>query len=517
MLSRSRSLLTKFLVLVVPIVVLCSVAASGLSTYLNAQDLQRQLGQEMMNVVATEGVALALPLWNYRSDNTQSIVDAILVNPNISGVRVTDNFNTVIAEGGTLAAGDGRWAITTPILSPVAGDAAYIGRLFLTYNDHQIRRTVRERLLSDASLVAALILALSLGAAVAHAVAIGRPLTRFVRAIRRAEDPTLRQPVPVTARDEIGDIMAAYNRLLHRLGEEEEERRRANDALRVERDRAEDALRHLKAAQDSLIQAEKLAALGGLVAGMAHEMNTPIGNALVAASFVVDQTVAMEATLADGKLRAQALRDYLAATRETVGHVVDSCDRAAGLVRSFKMVAADPGEQDRSTVPLSAVIDMALAPFPERTAARHPIHAEVIGADGTDGDAVIGNPVIGNAVIDSYPSLLAEVLTALLRNATTHAYPNGAEGAVRLTARAEADRVVFEVADDGCGIDPDALPRIFDPFFTTDRRIGSGIGLHFVHNALARTLNGRIVVETAVGRGSCFRLTLPRRLDQPLA
>lgn len=499
----------KFLVLVVPIVVLCSVAASGLSTYLNAQDLQRQLGQEMMNVAATEGVALALPLWNYRSDNTQSIVDAILVNPNVSGVRVTDNFNTVIAEGGALAAGDGHWTITTPILSPVAGDAAYIGRLFIAYNDRQIHRTVRERLMSDASLVAALIVALSVGAAVAHAVAIGRPLTRFVRAIRRAEDPNLRQPVPVATRDEIGDIMAAYNRLLHRLGEEEEERRRANDALRVERDRAEDALRHLKAAQDSLIQAEKLAALGGLVAGMAHEMNTPIGNALVAASFLVDQAAAMEATLAGGKLRAQALRDYLAATRETAGHVVDSCDRAAGLVRSFKMVAADPGEQDRSTVPLSAVIDMALAAFPERAVAHHPIHTEVIGAE--DG-AVNGEPVI-----DSYPSLLAEVLTALLRNATTHAYPNGAGGAVRLTARAEADRVIFEVADDGCGIDPDALPRIFDPFFTTDRRIGSGIGLHFVHNALARTLNGRIAVDTEVGRGSCFRLTLPRRLDQPLA
>ena len=488
-----RSLLNKFLILVVPVVILCSLAASTLSTYLNAKDLERQLGQEMMNVAATEGPALALPLWNYAKDNIQSIVDAILVNPNINAVRVTDNFETTLADGIKPVDAAGRWMIAVPILSPVAGDAAYIGRLAITYNDTQIRRTVRERLVSDAILVAALIVAVSAGAAVAHTLAIGRPIGRFVRAIRRAEDPTLRQPVPVTTRDEIGAIMAAYNRLLHRLGEEEEERRRANEALRVERDRAEEALRDLKAAQESLIQAEKLAALGALVSGMAHEMNTPIGNSLVAASFLADQTAAMEAVLAEGKLRAQTLREYLASMRETAGHLVEGCNRAASLVSNFKMVAAEPVERDRAPLPLLAVVETALLSM---RAPRHPV-----AVDGVDG-----------LMIDSYPALLAEVLAALLRNATTHAFPNGTVGEVRLSARAEDDRIVIEVADDGCGIAPDILPRIFDPFFTTDRRVGSGIGLHFVHNAMVRTLNGRIAVETEPGRGTRFRLTLPQSL-----
>ena len=259
--------------------------------------------------------------------------------------------------------------------------------------------------------------------------------------------------------------------------------------------RAEQALRQ---AQQDLIQAEKMASLGSLVAGVAHEINTPLGNTLTASSHLYDKVVELSAMLEENRLRRADLVAFVNLLTETTRLMVANCERAAELVQSFKQVAVDQTSGERRRFDLKGYIEevlLSLRPRLRKTGHRItvecPAHLE----------------------IDGYPGAVSQLLTNFLLNSLMHAYGPGDAGHIAIRVRPPEEGVVeLAYSDDGKGIPPELLARIYDPFFTTRRGTGgSGLGLHVVYNLVAGTLRGQISVESEPGRGTCFRVRFPLR------
>ncbi|HYD65030.1 PAS domain S-box protein [Azospirillum sp.] len=279
------------------------------------------------------------------------------------------------------------------------------------------------------------------------------------------------------------------------------DRKTAESELTAAKEAAEHALNDLRVAQESLIQAETMASLGQLVAGVAHEINTPIGIGLTAATHIAEQTERLRGLFGKGAVRRSDFADYLQAVEEGSRLLVSNINRAAELVQSFKQVAVDQSSGGRRAFDLKTYIDevlFSLQPRLKRTRV-------TVSVDCPD-----------DLTMDSYPGALSQVLTNLMINAVVHAYGEGAAGHVRIAVHGEGeDAVALDFVDDGKGIPPDVLPRIFDPFFTTKRgEGGSGLGLHIVYNTVSRVLGGRLSVDSRLGEGTRFTLNLPRVAPQ---
>ena len=276
------------------------------------------------------------------------------------------------------------------------------------------------------------------------------------------------------------------------------ERKQAETQARAARDTAEAALRELQAAQANLIQAEKMASLGSLVAGVAHEINTPLGNTLTASSHLQDKVVEFGAMLEANRLRRSDLVGFVGLLTETTRLMVTNCERAAELVQSFKQVAVDQTSGERRRYDLKDYIDEVLLSLrPQLRKTGHRITVECPE----------------HLEIDGYPGALSQLLTNFLLNSLMHAYEPGATGLISINVRQLEDGLIeLAYADDGKGIPKEMLGRIYDPFFTTRRGSGgSGLGLHIVYNLVTGTLRGQISVASDTGRGTCFTVRFPSR------
>ncbi len=288
------------------------------------------------------------------------------------------------------------------------------------------------------------------------------------------------------------------------LEEANEELRRRETIIADQRDQLAaqvvelgEAHRQLIETKDSLVQAEKMASLGGLVAGVAHELNTPMGIALTAGTHLCDNLKGLDQTVADGRLTRSRLAEYQETLRDSADLILSNIRRAASLVQSFKQVAVDQASAERRLFPLGPYIEEVLHSLAPRL--RNEPHELVVDCDPT-------------LVMDSYPGALSQVLTNLLLNALVHAFPAGRPGLISIQARPlPGDQVELVFADNGKGVPPNHLDRLFDPFFTTNRaQGGSGLGLHIVYNLVTQTLGGSIRVRSTVGEGTYFTLIMPR-------
>jgi PAS domain S-box-containing protein len=275
------------------------------------------------------------------------------------------------------------------------------------------------------------------------------------------------------------------------------ERKRGELEMRKAKDAAEAALRNLRETQNSLIEAEKLAALGRLVAGVAHEVNNPVGISLTVASSLERKTALFAAEVARGDLRRSSLTDFLESSRDASSQLVANLNRAAELITSFKQVAADRNYSDQRTFDLGDLTEqvvMSLRPGLRK-------HNLTLNVDCQP-----------NLTMNSYPGPYGQVLTNLFLNSVAHAFPDGKPGAVDIQVRESGkDNVEILFSDNGCGMSLDVRRRAFDPFFTTRRdQGGTGLGLHIVYSIVTNRLGGRLDLDSEPGGGTRIQIILPR-------
>lgn len=260
------------------------------------------------------------------------------------------------------------------------------------------------------------------------------------------------------------------------------------------------ALEHTK---DSLVRSERLSSLGGLVAGVAHEINTPVGVSLSAATLLQERVAQFGALLDKGNIRRSDLSMFFNDCRESGDIMSRNLERAAELIRSFKRVAVDQASDQMRDFELAQTVrEITLSLMPGFRHSNLSIHEECQAGPLCQG----------------YPGAIAQVVTNLIQNAQMHAFDAGCAGVITVrAARVDRDRAIeIQVEDDGKGMDADTLDKIFEPFFTTRRNQGgTGLGLHIVHNLVTGPLQGRIAVTSAPGAGTRFTVVIPAIL--PLA
>ncbi|MDE2429019.1 MAG: PAS domain S-box protein, partial [Burkholderiales bacterium] len=257
------------------------------------------------------------------------------------------------------------------------------------------------------------------------------------------------------------------------------------------------AMEHLQLAQTELIRSEKLRALGNIVAVVAHELNTPIGNCLTVASTLRDKSVEIHKAFDDGALKRSNLTTYLDDTRQGMEILLRGLNRSSELVTNFKQVAVDQVTDQRRQFDLLHVINDVVA-----------LLTPMLRKTGYTLEVDIPEPIS----MDSYPGPLEQVVTNLINNAVAHAFDGKEFGVMRLYATMSApDSVRIEFSDDGIGIEDEQLSRIFDPFYTTKLgRGGTGLGLNIVHNIVTKMLGGHLDVKSFYGKGTCFIVDLPQ-------
>lgn len=263
------------------------------------------------------------------------------------------------------------------------------------------------------------------------------------------------------------------------------------------------ALATLSKAQDELVRRDKLAALGVLVAGVAHELNTPIGNSVVAATSLAERTHALREQMAQG-LRRSELERFLTEAGEAGDLLVRNLKRAATLVAGFKQIAVDHASAERRDFSLFDLLNDLAAPLR-------------VAGKGARIRLEVDCPQ--DLVMDSYPGPLSQVVTELFENCLAHAFAGVKDGVVRIKASETGAQIAISVADNGAGIAEDIQQRVYDPFFTSGVPSGrSGLGLHVVHNIVSNILGGSIALDSTPGAGARFTLLLPavaplRRLE----
>ncbi len=315
------------------------------------------------------------------------------------------------------------------------------------------------------------------------------------RFVYGSEACVLTMSVDVTERKAMeSELILLNTRLEHRVQERTRDLDHSNQELLL-------TMQTLQRTQDELIQSDKLASLGNLVAGVAHELNTPIGNALVASSSLAEEVSQMQKTVRAGSMKRSSFDHFMERVAEGSDLTMRSLHRAVTLISSFKQVAVDQASERRRGFDLAQVLHELIDTLKPKL--KH------VGSQ-------LSLDLQAGIAMESYPGPLGQVIINLFTNALTHGFDERGSGLITVHAhRLDAERVVVTVSDDGVGIAPEHLGQIFDPFFTTKLgRGGSGLGLSVSHRIVTKVLGGQITIRSTPGQGASFELNLPTTAPQ---
>ncbi|NEP85290.1 MAG: hypothetical protein F6K39_48715, partial [Okeania sp. SIO3B3] len=264
----------------------------------------------------------------------------------------------------------------------------------------------------------------------------------------------------------------------------------------------QDSLNELKLAQSRLIESEKMAALGSLVAGVAHEISTPVGIGVTIASHLEGRTGDIRQKYENDSMTAEAFEEFLGTAKESSDMLKLNMDRAAALITSFKQVAVDQSSEERRQFNIKKYIDEILISI--RSEYKRSGHGIYVNCPE-------------NIKAFSYPGSLAQILTNLLMNSFRHAFPDDTRGEITIDVQVEEGIILLTYRDNGIGIPPENMKKIYEPFFTTNRSGGgSGLGLNIVYNQVTQNLQGHIECRSTPGEGTVFLIDFPQELDSPL-
>ncbi len=310
-------------------------------------------------------------------------------------------------------------------------------------------------------------------------------ISKNVQAIMN-EDGTFKE-ILVSIRD-LSDV----HQLNKQLAESKSELEKNNESL-------EQTLLNLQAAQQQLVESEKLASLGSLVAGIAHEINTPLGISLTSATSMHEELIEFTAKFADGTLKRTEMEHFIEQASKACTILNTNLHRASDLIRSFKQVAVDQSADEHRVVNLKQYLDEILTSLGPSIRHSH-IKVTCNCSDGIN--------------FDTHPGAIYQIISNLIINSMTHAFDEDDEGEINIDVSEAEHSLHITYHDDGKGIDAENLKEIFTPFFTTRRGSGgSGLGLSIVYNLITGTLKGNIVAESSQGNGTTFNISLPIHPD----
>lgn len=495
----SKHSLQRFLATVVFLCIAVPAVVSG--GILIRENYHRTINQDSLTAAHSYAdlleAGMSVALWNVSPELGRPLMDSILVDPSVLAVVVkTDEQQTFLEHRKAEGTDSAEDSVT--LGREISYNDTKLGEVEVVYSLAKAKsRAANETKLLAIIILVQLIVSLATISSVLHRRVLS-PLKKLSSAAAGIAKGDLKTAIPKVKHDEFGALSheletmrGALEQNFTQLENRVQERTAQLQAVNYTMKATLDQLQHT---QRNLIQSEKLAALGALVAGIAHELNTPIGNGLTVATSLCDSCSEMKKQMQTG-LTKSALEKFLRDMDEGSQLVNRNLEKASELVSSFKQVAVDRTSAQRRKFSLREILNetrLTVSPIFKRT------------------PFIVDVDVVEDVTLDGYPGPLGQVITNLLNNAVIHAFDGRDHGRVVLAVTKLADGVRLTVADDGVGIPEEHQAKIFDPFFTTKLGAGgNGLGMHIVHNIITGVLGGTIKLTSQVGEGACFTLFLP--------
>jgi len=304
---------------------------------------------------------------------------------------------------------------------------------------------------------------------------------------------------------DITKIKLAEEEILHQKEEIEAQKDELQDQrdyildqksnIELQKEQLASSLKELKDAQKRLVESEKMAALGNLVAGVAHEINTPIGIGIGASSSLLTRTEDLSELFASKKMTLNSLKSYIDSTTQACELLLSNLTRTADLIKSFKQVSVDNMTEQKRTFQLNEYLHDIIRSLAPKIRKR-PIDLTINCSE--------------EIVLNSYPGAFAQIFTNFIINSLLHGFNETESGNITIDASEEKENFIITYKDTGKGIPEENLKKVFDPFFTTNMQNGTGLGMNITYNLITQKIGGDILLESELGKGVCFTITLPK-------
>lgn len=290
------------------------------------------------------------------------------------------------------------------------------------------------------------------------------------------------------------DELIAHQR---ELRQENENRQYIEAELRKRNQELASSMDTLHQAQEQLVESERMASLGGLVAGIAHDVNTPLGVSVTAASFLQERLNNLKTDFEDKSLTSKNMASFIDEAEQTALLLLSNLERASDLIASFKQVAVDQTSETEREFVLGDYINEIIQSL--KPSFKHTEHQ--INVSCPD-----------NLVVTCAPGAIAQIVTNMVVNSITHGFEGKAAGSVTLDVKEDGNNVVIHYQDDGKGLSEEELSKLFDAFFTTKRgEGGSGLGTHIMYNLVTQSLHGHIEADSTLGNGLQYTIRFPKK------
>lgn len=399
------------------------------------------------------------------------------------------------------------------LTKPISNDGNVLGYVFIRASQEELSSYIQTRVLLDILIaLVALISAFFISSRLQRRfTAPIETLLSVVQKVAKEKDYQIRAPVaPIK---EYNMLSRAFNTMLDRIEQQisrlqqaEQENRQLTlslekkigqrtEALKTSNQELLNTLATLHQYQNQIVETEKMASLGQMVAGVAHEVNTPIGLGVTASTLLQDKLTDIQKAFDEKKLTSSQLAKFLSESKENLGIIYRNMERAASLISSFKRVAVDQSNENRRQFNMLQLINEVLLSLrPNLKKTQHQV--------------LIDCPA--DLELDSKPGPINQILINLIMNSLIHAFEHIEQGEMHIQVQIKDSRCLLNYSDNGAGVPESIKKRIFDPFVTTKRgEGGSGLGLHLVYNLVTQALNGKIQLDSTLGTGIQIQIDFP--------
>ncbi len=509
---KKTSIRRKLMVPLLATVLFVFVFLAASQYWVTKTESEKEIQDKLTTNSRLASLVYANALWNYNDEGMADIANAMMLDPEIGFVTVrTFSGREVFSKRAQGPEYEPVYISRMEI--PINYQNQPIGIVTVGVTTHFRQDALRLELSRIALYLTVTITAF--GIVISRvAMSVTAPILKLEQSAEELAHGKLEQRIVIESRDEIGSLAEKFNdmaaslsaliserALSHNLLEQKVEERTAeltalNQELMAINDELVSALDRLKKTQHQLIHSEKMAALGGLVAGMSHEISTPIGIAVTGVSYVQKELKQISKQLKEGTLKRTEFEEFISESMIFIQTSEKNLERADLLIRSFKQISADQTSEDMRQFNVKNYLDeliLSLNPL-----MRNKTHQVIVECPES-------------LEITSCPGNLAQILTNFITNSLRHGFKSDFSGIMRIHMDRFGSLYTLTYSDNGRGMSKDVLEQMYDPFFTTKRGAegGTGLGMHLVYNIVTKKLGGEIECFSEPDKGVSFIITFP--------
>ena len=490
-LTAETSLARRLFYISLPIALLAGVIYAGALVYLETKSLNQTQQTQVVEQISQLAEVMAIPTWNLDQQFISSYLKQNSVSPYIQCIELISDAS--LKESSPQDCQHAETGITLHS-EPIVYEELYIGVIIVSYKIELDNERLKFILWSRIPMAVFALLTVFFSVFWVFRRWVVIPLQQMTQSIETFQVDGTVMPIRWESKDEIGTLNKTINKA-------QQQQQTHDRILTSAKEKAESSFNELQSMQSQLVESEKMASLGGLVAGISHEINTPLGVAKTSASHVEDELKKMTNSFSEGTLTKSSMEDFINQFSDGLHLLTANLNRASELMTSFKQVSADQSHDEMRTINLKEYLEETIYTL-KPNLRRYQV---AVLLDCED-----------NILIDTFPGAFSQITTNLIMNSLNHAYAPEDPGSINITVTQANDLVLLTYSDDGKGMEESVLKKVFEPFFTTKRgNGGTGLGMHIIYNLVTMKLQGTIDVSSVVGQGSTFKLILPTSLTPP--